>query len=78
MGTVKKEGSTETMVITVLKTIEGSKYLGVIRTQSGDHKFFIPSALVNFKLKGRKHVPPNTTEQNDIRPNTKRLLKTNF
>jgi len=62
VGTVKKDGaSDETLVISLLKTMDGSKFLGVIRTQSGDHKFFVPSALVNSKLKGAHHSHPITT-----------------
>ena len=62
VGTVKKDGaSDETLVISLLKTMDGSKFLGVIRTQSGDHKFFVPSALVNSKLKGTSHPITTTT-----------------
>ena len=53
VSTVQTPSQTETMVITIKKMMDGSKYCGIIRTQSGDHKFFVPSVLLNFKQKGK-------------------------
>lgn len=49
----------EPFLITVLKSSENSKYRGVIRTKTGDHRFFIPAALFSGKAKGSvsdKHI----------------------
>lgn len=47
-------GNVEPLVITLMKTVEGgTKHRGVIRTQTGDHKFWVPVPLLqNFSQKG--------------------------
>jgi hypothetical protein len=46
----------EPFVITVLKIAENSKYRGIIRTKTGDHRFFIPAALFSLKPGKEKEV----------------------
>ncbi len=49
VGILKSSLQSEPMAISVLRAPEKSKFRGVIRTKTGDHKFHISAALVKQK-----------------------------
>lgn len=45
IGLAKVHPKDEPLVISIMSTAEKTKFRGIIRTKTGDHKFHIPAAL---------------------------------